>query len=95
MSVTVKPYRRRGKTVPATWEVNIRVMRPDGERVRERRKAPASSRSAALRWGQTRERELLVAKPPDERKEVPTLAGAEGARQNQGRRSSTLCTRFS
>ena len=52
MSVRVTPYRRGG------WEVDVRVVLPDGRR-RDRRKAPVSSKSAARRWGQARERELL------------------------------------
>ena len=42
MSVTIRPYRRGG------WEVDIRVVSPDGTREkRERKRAPVSSRSAA------------------------------------------------
>src|SRR5262245_3325228 len=72
MSVTVRPYRRRG------WEVDIRLTLPDNSEHRERRKAPVSSRSAAQRWGEDRERhwyqELTQPRPPDEeKKEVPTL----------------------
>ncbi len=69
MSVTVRPYRRGG------WEVDVRVVLPDGRRQRDRRRAPVTSRSAALRWGQARERELLIHRPadPKPRKEVPTL----------------------
>ena len=70
MSVKVRPYRRGG------WEVDVRVVVPDGTQRRERRKAPVSSKSAARRWGQARERELLVHWPTaasKPRKEVPTL----------------------
>ena len=70
MSVTVRPYRRGG------WEVDVRVVLPDGGRQRDRRRAPVTSRSAALRWGQARERELLIHRPAalkQPRKEVPTL----------------------
>ena len=70
MSVTVRPYRRGG------WEVDVRVVLPDGGRQRDRRRAPVTSRSAALRWGQARERELLIHRPAalkQTRKEVPTL----------------------
>lgn len=45
MSITIRPYRKGG------WEVDIRVVTPDGARsVRERKHAPVSSRSAVLRW---------------------------------------------
>jgi integrase len=71
MSIRVTPYRRGG------WEVDVRVVLPDGRRRRDRRKAPVSSKSAARRWGQARERALLMHPAvvlPHPRKEVPTLA---------------------
>jgi integrase len=74
MSVTIRPYRRGG------WEVDIRVVTPDGVRqLRERKRAPVSSRSAATRWAEGLERvlfERLMSPPPPEKappKEVPTL----------------------
>ena len=72
MSVTIRPYRRGG------WEVDIRVVTPDGTRqLRERRRAPVSSRSAAMRWAEGRERTLFqrLVDPAQHkpRKEVPTL----------------------
>ena len=70
MSVTIRPYRRGG------WEVDVRIVLPDGRRRRERKRAPVSSKSAALRWGQARERELLIHRPAatiQPRKEVPIL----------------------
>jgi len=69
MSVKVRPYRRGG------WEVDITVPLPDGSRRRERKRVPASSRSAALRWGEMRERELVIRGVQKRRKEVPTLEG--------------------
>jgi len=68
MSVKVRPYRRGG------WEVDVRVRLPDGRERRERKRAPASSRSAAIRWGEARERELLIHGAPQLRKEAPTLS---------------------
>jgi len=68
MSVKVRPYRRGG------WEVDIRVRLPDGTPRRERRKAPTSSKSGAQRWGQAREREILLHRPAKRRKGVPTLS---------------------
>ena len=68
MSVKVRSFRSGG------WEVDITFRLPDGSRHRDRCKAPVSSRSAAQRWGETRERHLLQqgpAQPP--KKEVPTL----------------------
>ena len=54
MSVTIRPYRRGG------WEADIRVGTPDGARqIRERKRAPVSSRSAATRWAEGRERILF------------------------------------
>ena len=70
MSVKIRPYRRGG------WEVDVRVVLPDGTPRRERRRAPVSSKSAARRWAQARERELLIRRPAEAskpRKEVPTL----------------------
>jgi hypothetical protein len=73
MSIKVRPYRNGG------WEVDIRVITPDGARqLRERRRATMSSKSAALRWAEGRERvlfERLINPPQDHspRKEVPTF----------------------
>lgn len=67
MSVKIRPFRRGG------WEVDIRLTLPDGRLVRERKKVPISAKSAALRWGESRERELLIHGPPQILKEVPTL----------------------
>ena len=72
MSVTIRPYRGGG------WEVDIRVVSPDGTRhKRERKHAPISSRTAVGRWAAARERvlfERLLSPPKDHpRKEVPTL----------------------
>jgi integrase len=56
--------------------VDIRVVLPDGSERRLRRKAPMTARSAALRWGQQRERhwyQELTRPAPVEPKEVPTL----------------------
>jgi hypothetical protein len=54
MSVTVRPYVNGG------WEVDIRVQLPDGSVIRERKKAAASSKRAAQKWAESRERVLLV-----------------------------------
>ena len=73
MSVTIRPYRRGG------WEADIRVVTPDGVRhIRERKRVPVSSRSAAVRWAEGRERVLFqrLMDPSQQttpRKEVPTL----------------------
>ena len=73
MSVTIRPYRKGG------WEADIRVVTPDGARqIRERKRAPVSSRSAAVRWAEGRERILFqrLMDPPQPlkpRKEVPSL----------------------
>jgi integrase len=70
MTVTVRPYRAGEKK---GWEVDIRLVYPDGSKGRERRKAPVSARSAALRWGQARERELLLAWSRPKKKDVPSF----------------------
>ena len=56
------------------WEVDIQVVLPDGTPVRQRKKAPVSSKSGALRWGKERERHLVRHGSANARKEVPTLA---------------------
>ncbi len=72
MSVTIRPYINGG------WEADIRVLLPDGSAIRERKKAPASSESAARRWAEARERVLVVhgkpkPVPKEEVAETPTL----------------------
>ena len=70
MSVTIREYQGQ-KDV---WEVDIRVLLPSGETIRERKKAPVSGKSAAQRWAEGRERELVKhGKPkPIKNEEVPT-----------------------
>src|SRR4051812_12952122 len=65
--VTVRKYKRGG------WEVDVQLRLPDGSRFRERCKSPVTSKSAAQRWGQDRERHLLQHGPPHLKKEVPVL----------------------
>ena len=69
MSVTVRPYVNGG------WEVDIRVQLPDGRVVRERKKTSASSKLAAQKWAEARERVLLVhGKPkPVEKEAIPQI----------------------
>src|SRR5215472_9954527 len=62
------------------FEVDIRCTYPDGTPFRKRIKAPVESKSAAKRWGEAKERELLTQPSPvlleqqeEKRKEVPTL----------------------
>jgi integrase len=60
------------------FEVDIRFTYPDGAPFRRRIKAPVESKSAAKRWGETREAMLLREPSPSERpqpdaKEIPTL----------------------
>jgi integrase len=77
MTVKVREWRRWSRV---GFEVDIRFTYPDGSPFRERIKAPVESKSAARRWGEARERELLMRPLPavlrhqqEERKEVPTL----------------------
>ncbi len=67
MGVKIRPYMNGG------WEVDVLLTLPDGRKIRDRRKAPVSTRTEALRWGRERERELLLRGPEIQRKEVPTL----------------------
>jgi integrase len=62
------------------FEVDIRFTYPDGTPFRRRIKAPVESKSAAKRWGEAKEHDLLMRPSPvflekqkQERKEVPTL----------------------
>ena len=66
MSVIVRQYARG-------WLVNVIVRLPDGSRYRERRRLRIKTRSAAERWGEDRERHVLLHGPPQIKKEVPTL----------------------
>ena len=79
MSFTIRPYRRGG------WEVDIVITYPNGEKHRERRKAPVDSKAAAKRWAKERELFLLhlgrpprrgenIDTPPEEVPTVPTFA---------------------
>lgn len=70
MSLKVRRYKRGG------WEVDIRVTMPDGRELRERRRAPVSTKDQATRWGRERERRLLQARTTVELKaprELPRL----------------------
>ena len=70
MSVRMRRYRGG-----SAWEVDIAVRRPNGEDIRERRKAPVQSKEAAKRWAEQRAAHLLQHgkdEPKDEQL-VPTL----------------------
>lgn len=47
MTVKIRPYHKGG------WEIDIMFLLDNGQRYRERRKAPVASKSAALRWGRS------------------------------------------
>lgn len=80
MTVKVRPYKR------GSWEIDIMLTIPGHPRIRERRKAPMKAKSAAKRWGEERERQLIqhyTTTPTNEdeadrpdlvSKEIPTLA---------------------
>ncbi|MGH7440835.1 MAG: tyrosine-type recombinase/integrase, partial [Polyangiaceae bacterium] len=77
MTIKIREW-KKGKRVG--FEVDIRFTYPDGTPYRQRIKAPVESKSAAKRWGEARERELILQPSPtvlckqaEERKEVPTL----------------------
>ena len=91
MSVTIRPYRGGG------WEVDIRVVSPDGTRhKRERKHAPISSRTAVGRWAAARERvlfERLLSPPKDHpRKEVPHPTRIRAALRRRPRTSDLTMT---
>lgn len=77
MSFTIRPFRNGG------WEIDIVLTLPNGEKIRERRKAPVASKSDAKKWAQERERHLLqhgrpqrrgAKQPATEEKTTPTFA---------------------
>jgi integrase len=78
MTIKVREW-TKGKRMG--FEVDIRFTYPDGTPYRQRVKAPVESKSAAKRWGEARERELLMKPSPvflreqeQTREEVPTIA---------------------
>ncbi len=77
MTVKIRKW-KKGKQVG--FEVDIRFEYPDGTLLRQRVKAPVDSKSAARRWGEAKERDLLLKPSPRalleqqaQRKEAPTL----------------------
>lgn len=69
MSVTIRPYPKGS----GGWFVDVRVRLANGLPYRDRKRLTTTSKSAALRWGQERERHLLQHGLPTPKKEVPTL----------------------
>ncbi len=67
MSVAVRKFKRGG------YEVDVIVRQPDGSKLRDRTVVSLSSKTAARRWGEERER-LIAINGKHEREEVPTLA---------------------
>jgi hypothetical protein len=79
MTIRVREW-KKGKQMG--FEVDIRFTYPDGAPYRRRIKAPVESKSAAKRWGEAKERELLrkpsapVTNQPDNvsrKEDIPTL----------------------
>ena len=68
MSVTVRQYRK------GIWQIDVMYRLPNGTRARDRRRVRVMSKSAAQRWGEARERHVLLHGPAlPARKEAPTL----------------------
>ena len=67
MSMAVRRFR-------GGWEVDLHFRSPDGKRVRVRRVAPVSSRSAATRWGQSLSEQLFLQHGLEVQQPPPTLA---------------------
>jgi len=61
MTIKVRDW-NKGKKMG--FEVDIRFTYPDGTPFRRRIKAPVESKSAAKRWGEAKERELLMKPSP-------------------------------
>ena len=73
MSVTIRPYRKGG------WEVDIRVVSPDGtRRVRERKHAPISSRTARRASCQDCAEALSLAQTQADQPACPATHGRDG-----------------
>lgn len=80
MTIKIRKWKKGKQGKKVSFEVDIRLVYPDGSSLRERVKAPVTSKSAATRWGEARERELLMRPSPKvllqqqaQRKEAPTL----------------------
>lgn len=63
----------RRRRIQGWIEVDIRLVFPDGQRYRERRKAPVQSLPLARCWAQQREMHLIRRWPNHLEKEVPTV----------------------
>jgi integrase len=92
MTVNIRPYRTGG------WEVDIVIRLENGRRYRERRKAPVRSKSAAQRWGEKRERYLLMNGPdpkpsPKASTDAPELA-PESAKKKEVPTFAEFAPRF-
>jgi integrase len=81
MTIKIRKWKKGKQGKKVSFEVDIRLVHPDGTLLRQRVKAPVTSESAATRWGEARARELLMRPSPKvllqqqaERKEAPTLA---------------------
>jgi integrase len=72
--VRVKEWKKNGS---GGWEVDLRIVLPDGTRHRERVKSPVSSKSGTMTWARQREAEILAQGGPTPKVEkalLPTLA---------------------
>jgi integrase len=72
--VRVKEWKKNGS---GGWEVDLRIVLPDGTRHRERVKSPVSSKSGTMTWARQRESEILAQggrKPKVKKAPTPTLA---------------------
>lgn len=89
MSIAVRKYKED------RWTVDIIVRLPDGRKLRERTRISVTSKSAAKRWGEERERHLAV-HGNEVKEEVPTLVQfapryiEEHARANRQKHSTIV-----
>lgn len=77
MTIRVSQYKRRGETIPGTWEIDIRVMLPTGEKHRERVKFSGSTKEGARRWADQRAAFLIShgpQTPEGDREPTPTMS---------------------
>ncbi len=74
--MTVKVRKRKSTSGTMHWQADIHVTLPNGEILRERRRAQGSTKAAALRWAKAREAHLLrhgKEGQKDRNKKTPTL----------------------
>jgi integrase len=111
MRVTIKPWNVRKRVADPSggrdrlvivgtegFEVNIRLLLPDGTRIRERTKCDVPARSAAERWAELRVQELMrdayVPKPPQAASTVAAVAKTATTEQATKKKATPTLAEF-